>query len=239
METKYILLLCNVTNVYNRDLNDYPNIKLKIDGQLLKPVTNAKFLGLHFDYKLDWHVHTKNVQKKLSSALYLLNSVKHILPSKHLKCLYYSMFHSYMSYGLLLWGSAKKTYLHPLEIKQNKAIRAIAHAKYNAHAEPLYVSLTIPKLCNLKKIETCRFMYNHSLKNLPPPLMTFFIANTYIHEHQTRHRNDPHITRRYTQAMASNFVRKGPELWVGLPPDIKLSKSENSFKRSIKKYFTK
>ena len=51
-------------------------------------------------------------------------------------------------YGLMLRGSACQEFLHPINIKQNKAVRKITHYVYNKHIHVLSVfrKLNIVKL---------------------------------------------------------------------------------------------
>ena len=80
---------------------------------------------------------------KLSSELYALNKSKHTLELNHLNTLYYSLIHSHINYGLLLWGSTAKSIIHKVEIMQNKSIRTITNSNYNASAQPIYTRLNI------------------------------------------------------------------------------------------------
>ena len=59
---------------------------------------------------------------------------------------------------------------------------------------------TLP-LIGLYELVTVTFMYLHQRNELPLPLQTLFITNANIHEHNTRHRNDPHIITRRTETL--------------------------------------
>ena len=58
------------------------NIDITIANRQITQVTSTKFLGIIIDNKLSWINHTSNVQKKLSSGLYVLNRTKSILDLK-------------------------------------------------------------------------------------------------------------------------------------------------------------
>ena len=58
-----------------------------------------------------------------------------------MKTLYYSLIHSHLSYGTLIWGSAFQYRLRQLEVIQKKAVRNICNAVYNAHTDPLFKQL--------------------------------------------------------------------------------------------------
>ena len=79
---------------------------IKLGGQIIRRVNNAKFLGIHIDDELQWGAHIDHLSKKLASGSYAINAVKRLLPIHNLKQLYFSLIHSHLSYGLLLWGSA-------------------------------------------------------------------------------------------------------------------------------------
>ena len=106
------------------------------------------------------------------------------------------MIHPYVSYGLMLWGSAYKSNLHVIEILQKKAIRNVHKAKYNDHTIPLFHSSKILKLDDMYKLQLLMSMFSYYRNMLPSPLCSLFIRNCDIHEHYTRCRNDPRAVAR-------------------------------------------
>ena len=98
---------------------------LKIDNEKLEQVNFTKFLGVFIDSHLTWENHIEHCKSKVSSGIYALNMSKHVLKQSHLKILYYSLIHSHLTYGLILWGNALQKYISKLERVQKKAIRAI------------------------------------------------------------------------------------------------------------------
>ena len=83
---------------------------------------------------------------------------KHVLKQSHLKILYYSLIHSHLTYGLILWGNALQKYISKLERVQKKAIRAITRSKFNAPSSPLFRELNILKLRDLYKLNVSTFL---------------------------------------------------------------------------------
>ena len=65
----------------------------------------CKFLGIIIDDKLGWLDHINSINIKLSRSLYILNSVKNMLPNYILRQLYFTMVQPYLTYGIILWGS--------------------------------------------------------------------------------------------------------------------------------------
>ena len=61
---------------------------------------NCKFLGIFIDNQLRWNNHLSHISAKLSRSVYILNTVKHILPMTLLRSLYYTMVQPYLTYGM-------------------------------------------------------------------------------------------------------------------------------------------
>ena len=59
------------------------------------------------------------VQLKLTKS-YAINKAKHFLNMKHLSKLYYSMLYSYITYGIIIWGTAPKVHLAKLITKHKQ-----------------------------------------------------------------------------------------------------------------------
>ena len=229
-------------NVNKTNYMIFKNIKtpdnskiIKIGTEIIEQTSIAKFLGIFIDDQLNWKTHIDYVRNKLSSGLYALNISKHIISRQLLKCLYHTLIHPHLTYGLILWGSTYKKYLHKLEILQNKSIRSITNSKYNDSSGPIYKNLSILPLTGLYEFETVKFMYLNQRNELPLPLQTLFTTNANIHGPNTRHRHDPHINTRRTETLSHSFIHKAPALWYTVPPQIKNVKTVGLFRSQIKR----
>jgi hypothetical protein len=67
---------------------------------------NTKSLGLTLDNTLSWRSHIDTIIPKLSSASFAMRVVKPFLTQDSLKMVYYSYFHSVITYGLIFWGNS-------------------------------------------------------------------------------------------------------------------------------------
>ena len=101
------------------------NCKLIINGEEIGLVSKTKFLGIIIDEHLEWKYHIDMCKRKISSGNYVLKSLKHILTTSVLTTIYYSMMHPYISYGLMLWGSAYKVIYMWLRYCRKKTIRNV------------------------------------------------------------------------------------------------------------------
>ena len=80
---------------------------LKLNGTVLYESTKIKYLGVILDSSLSWKHHIFELRKKLSRAVGILYKMKSCMcPKSLLTSLYFALFHSHMSYGILLYGLA-------------------------------------------------------------------------------------------------------------------------------------
>ena len=122
------------------------------------------------DDKLNWSEHINYIHSKLSKSLYALNCSKHLIPTSYMKTLYDSLIHSYLTYGILLWGSTYQTYMNKLEVIQKKSIRSIYNAPYNSHTTSLFKDSKILKLKDVHELELGKFVYDALHNTLPTRL---------------------------------------------------------------------
>lgn len=196
----------------------------------------VKFLGLIIDQNLHWSQHFKHLISKLSRANYMLNSVKHVLPTYCMKMLYYSLYQSHLNYGIILWGTnMSKRNLKKIVVSQKRAIRAVKRTTYNAHTDPLFTDLKILKLHDLTDLEIFKIMYLNSKGKLPSQVCSLFTSNPNQHTYFTRHRNEPAIKPYKYAAWHDSVFCRGPVLWSSLQKSLKDAVSVGSFTRQIKK----
>jgi hypothetical protein len=78
-------------------------------GHENKKIANTcttKFLGLTLENTLSWKIHIDTLVPKLSSATFAIRTVKPFLSQDSLKIIYYSYFHSIMTYRIILVGNS-------------------------------------------------------------------------------------------------------------------------------------
>ncbi len=118
-------------------------ITLKLNGIIIYESPTVKYLGLLLDARLSWKAHIFALRKKLSTAVGIMYKLKSFCSDHILKSIYYSIFHSHISYGLLLWGKADNYLTEPIFKMQKKAIRIISNSNYLSHTSHLLRNLGI------------------------------------------------------------------------------------------------
>ena len=73
----------------------------------------------------------------------MLSKLKHFIPSSVLVNIYNALITPYLTYGLIFWGNACKTYLDKTLILQKRALRLILSANRQDHAIPLFVNAKV------------------------------------------------------------------------------------------------
>ena len=82
---------------------------------IIKEVTETKFLGVYIGDKLSWQPHIKFLNSKLKCKIGKLNAIRNIIPSELYNNLYHTLFKSHLSYGISAWGGVSKTSNEPCD----------------------------------------------------------------------------------------------------------------------------
>ena len=215
-----LLLFSNKHTTHN-------NEQIFFNGNYVKYVDHAKFLGVFVDTKLNFKEHINYITKKISKHAGILYRIKHCLPTKTRLTYYNSFVLPYLNYNVLHWGSTNDVHLRPLITIQKRIVRTIADADYLAHTTPLFRKFNILKLLDLYKFQA---VVDTHLK---------IQKGAYKIEHSVNTRNSNlskpkrHNLTRSKQSVATN----GPNLWNSLPIDIRSIKSLPSFKKNLKSHY--
>ena len=184
--------------------------KLKIGDIYLEEKEYVKSLGLYLDKNLTWSKHINICKSKIACSIYAINRMKHIIPKKYLRNLYFSVIHPYLTYGIPIWGSTYNVHKNKLFIMQKRIIRIIAGAKYNEHTNPLFHELHILKLDDLYQAEVAKVVFKFKQNTLLTPLCNIFTLNSNVYKRTTRQQNDLHTKKCRTKIATQHISSKGP-----------------------------
>jgi hypothetical protein len=106
---KVNLLSINIdkTHYIQCETKNKPTVDINItcNDNLITTVSKIKFLGLCIHDSLNWNYHIEYIIPKLSSACYVMRTIKPFVSPNTLKTVYYSYFNAIISYGLPFWGN--------------------------------------------------------------------------------------------------------------------------------------
>ena len=86
---------------------DYSSCTIRLNGQDIKHVNECKFLGIYLDTHLTWKRHIEKISSKISSAIFAINRAKDFLSKHALRCLYFALVHSHLTYGIHVCSTGK------------------------------------------------------------------------------------------------------------------------------------
>jgi hypothetical protein len=193
---------------------------LAINGNSLQRVgdgcieTTTKFLGIYLDEFLTWKPHIKNIKNKISRALFAIKQVKHVLPYETLRTLYLALIHPHISYGIMAWGNANSSIVHPINILQKRAMRMIHNSAYNSHTDPMFKSSKIMKIGDIYEYQAALFMFDYTNHNLPISFDSVFKFRYEIQTNRlTRQSNQLHIPMCRTNFAGNLPLFALPKIW--------------------------
>lgn len=109
--------------------------------------SECKMLGIIVDSNLTWYSHVNYISGRLSSICFLMLKVRNCIPMGTRRVVYFALFQSLMSYGLLLWGNSR--HINEILIVQKKIVRIMSLKSKFEHCRPLFRELRIPTVISL------------------------------------------------------------------------------------------
>ena len=162
-------------------------VTLKLHHTILFESSKIKYLGLILDNKLDWKSHISELSKKLSRALGLLYKIRDSCPLSVLRSLYFSIFNSHLSYGLVVWGNASKLYINKIKSLQKRALKSIVSAHNdNININSIHHDLKILNVDHQLQVQLSSLMWDYDHDSLPISLKMHFKKTNVVHNYSTR-----------------------------------------------------
>ena len=165
-------------------------IILNLDGKKIFESSYIKYLGLLMDSRLTWKFHINELSKKLSRAIGILYKIRAYSPKSIMLSLYFAIFHSHLTYGLPVWGSASKKLINNIALLQKRALRVITSAEFHAHTKPIMKETNILSLADQRLHQLASLLWDLDHDTLPPSLSTYFKKRNVIHGQHTRIAHD-------------------------------------------------
>jgi hypothetical protein len=218
---------------------NYYDTHVSYENNSISKVNDTKFLEININNTLSWKTHIEVMLPKLCSACFAMKSVKPLASQQMLKIIYYSYFHSIMSYGVIFWGHSS------LGIKvfrlQKRIIRIMTGSRNRDSCRKLFTSMEVLPLPSLYIFLFLRFV----IKN-----KDLFTTNNEFHNLCTRQHHTFHQPSVNLKKYLIGVYYMGIKIFNSLPAYIKkeftnstkfvsLAKNflcENSF-YSLEEYF--
>lgn len=217
---------------YVDSLPNYNNISLQIkengNSNICVEIHRAdslKLLGIYFDSNLKWKKHITMLLTKLRRIAFLLRKLKPILTTKNMIMVYYALFHSILSYGIIAWGGAYKNTMAPLQILQNKALKTVLSKNRLYCTKKLYEESGVPNVNNL-------FIANSIIRCIKytPPLTRDYSVSTRSYGKNMQ------VPKTTTTASQRCFTYIGSRAYNLLPPSLKNRKINKKHRTHINRW---
>jgi len=215
-----------------------PDVDIFINNQNVIRVNQTKFLGVIIQHNLKWHAHIQLIQNKISKTIGILNKIKNILSTPHLRLLYQSLIEPYLMYSCMVWATPdRSTLLEVLHRLQKRAARIIVYAKHRDHSKPFFSKLNILSIYDLCLTQILHFVYKSLNSLLPSRYNNYFISLKESHLHYTRGSKHNLFVSRAAKICRINCLSiRGPKFWNSLPDTLKTAPSFAIFKTYLKTY---
>ena len=116
-----------------------------MNGLRIYPSSYIKYLGVYLDASLNGNHHCNLLVRKLKRANDILSKATHYVPSEEPLSIYHAIFSSHLAYGCQMWGQSINIFTKKVFKLQNRAMRILSFADFDANADPLYKILLIQK----------------------------------------------------------------------------------------------
>ena len=232
-KTNYVIFHSN-----SKKINDF--IRIKLGRKAITRMNYVKYLGVLIDSTLSWKPHVTELSKKLSRNCAIFFKIRHYVNPETLRLLYYSLFYSFLSYGVSVWGLTHPTILDPIVKLQKKVVRAITFQDKHAHSTPLFFQLKTLKLFDIHSLHLLCFVYDCIKGQSLACFGEIFTPLQSMHQHFTRQVSKGNIfmERVNTTQYGKRSVRyAGAMLWNTLPVCIRESSSKVVFKKNLQKWY--
>jgi hypothetical protein len=215
--------------------------EIAINNTPIERSARACILGVTLDQNLSFKDHIINIQKKLSSSLYILTKIRDLISITTALSLYHSLFESHLNYCITIWGNTFTKYLHGLQVLQNKYLKKVLFLPQRTHSISLYQQLNLLPVHYMYKYHIAltlhKFMYNPS--SLPPSILSLFNLINQTHTHRTRASTslNLHSLSHSNQARNNSISVQAPIIWNSIPLNIKSITSFPLFKSKLNAHY--
>ena len=111
--------------IFSRQKIDNYNFKLVMANAEIHRKTEARFLGVIVDEKLNWTRHIMSLKSKMSKYVGIMYKIKNLLPSQIRLQIFHSFVQAHINFCSLVWGFSAKTNIDALFASQKKGMRAV------------------------------------------------------------------------------------------------------------------
>ena len=204
------------------------NSTIKFKGNKLETKQCVKYLGVHFDNKLSWEKHIKEVNRKVNFKLSKIKPLAKFLDPVDINMLIKAFVLPYIHYCSTIWSSAAPHLINKLQTTVNKT------KFFSPNIQQIHVEQRL-------NFDSAVLAFK-AINNLTPDHISDKISLVSSHhQYATRQSKTNNIFHKHipNKLSAQSLTSMATKVWNPLPPDLKSEVSLLSFKTKCKKYLYK
>ena len=182
-------------------------INIQINNNELKRVESCRYLGLIFDYKMKWDKHIDYLISRTKYLIFIFYKLSKVMNFETLRTIYYSLFNSIVSYGIIAWGGAYTSTKTLLQNLQYKLLKIMNKNNFNKHRNPM-------NLEQIYALESLTYHYDD-------------LKSRYLASNSITRKKYIQIPRRNKTVSSKNSYIKAINLFNNLPNDLKSLCTQN------------
>lgn len=217
----------HISKSHNPIISNY-----KLHGEILKPTTNAKYLGVTISNNLNWNQHIQNITSKANRTL---GFIKRNIKTKHQgirTTAYNALVRPQLEYASCVWNPHTQSNIQQVEKVQRRAVRWVAN-DYSRHSSVTEMQQALGwRSLEDRRLSTCltmfhKIVYCHVAVPLP----------SYIRKpiRQLRHSHSQSFIQLHsnTDAYKFSFFPAIIPLWNHLPSNVVSVAETSAFKKAL------
>ena len=152
-----------------RPVNELPDVYF--DGKKLEWVNHIRYLGIQLDNKLNFHLQTADIGRKLSQMQGVIYSMATLVPRNSLINIFNALVLPIINQNILIWGGSNENNLRNIKIGLNNILRIILNVRRDENNVPLrstnemFKELNMLKLDDAYKLTLLKFLHYAFYKN--------------------------------------------------------------------------
>lgn len=202
--------------------------------------SQATNLGLIVDDGLLFVPHKEKLIPKLRSVIFLIRSIRNLIPLSAAVNLYHTLFLSSTNYAVCVYGTSgygTTAVNNQLEILHRKILRTVHNnLPWDVSDDTLYSEACVPKLSEYSSISVANMAHECIHGRAPINVSTTLMRST-----NPRGRAQAEIRLSYALPIRTNIVKasfgyRAAHIWNSLSVELKQEQQRDRFKRRLKKF---
>ena len=124
--------------------------------------------------------------KSFQEQLDFFYKIRHLVPFEVIKILYYSLFYSFISYEIVVWGFTHKAYVQKIFLLLKKNVRVMTFASKTDHSNSIFANLEFLKIDSIRQLQSLSVVYDCQNKLAPVHFHDYFVPCSQVHRFNTR-----------------------------------------------------